>query len=212
MAEEKKYSIFDFSKLSLNATQGKAQLKFNIYRNNPRIVIFTNDEKDRQQNSAPMSANMDPYSFMSFLQMLQSLVSAPAETKYKIENLTLKGEGKDRTIAHASDLMLGKDANGVIWISVLMDGRPKFKFEIGDYKYHKFMHGDGKEMSKAEVSQMAAKGMVTLLSNIFSTYLTTNYEHVPATAFKGNNRSGGYNGGQRSRAPADDDMSEDLPF
>lgn len=204
MAEEKKYSIFDFSKLTLNSTQGKAQLKFNIYNNNPRIVVFTNEESDKKNSYGAINANLDPYVFNSFLQLLLTLIPAPADTKYKIENETLVGEGREKTRKVVSELMLGKDKDGVIWMSVIAPDRPKFKFELGDYKFHKFYTGSGDLMPRAEASQVAAKGMVTLLSQIFSTYVTTQYVHVPPSTYN-KGKSGGYKNASVA-------SEEDLPF
>lgn len=193
METEKKYTVFDFDKLSMSSTVGKAKLRFGIYRNNPRISIYTNDPEDAKNNYGIITAPLDPMVFMTMLELLQDLSDKPSanNVKYKLDNMTLvnvegsgQGNFSKKEMKLLSNVFIGKDEEGVIWISVASENRPKFKFEFGNFMFHKFYRPDGSQMTKAELSIVAAKAAVKLLSNIFSTYVTTNYEHMPASAFK----------------------------
>jgi hypothetical protein len=210
METEKKYTIFDFDKLSMNSTTGKARLRHGIYRNNPRITVYTNEPDDAQNNYGAITAALDPVVFTTYLKLLEDLSSKTSanNVKYKIENLTLtqKEDNRSRELKHVSDLFIGKDEEGVVWISVVAPNRPKFKFEFGNFPFHKFYKPDGSEMTKAELSSIAASATATLLGNIFSTYVTTNYDHMPATTYK----KGG-TGNRYGKKPAEVE-SEDLPF
>lgn len=211
MQNEKKYTIFDFDKLSMASSQGRAKLRFGIFRNNPRVTVYTNEESDKANNFGMITASMDPLVFGNLMQSLDDLLAAPNGTKFRIENFTLsdRNDSGKRTMVHQNDIMVGKDEAGVYWISVIAEGRPKFKFEFGRFPFHKFYKTDGTEMSKAELSHNTLKSATNLLRQLYATYITTNYEHTPPAQFnkggKGNSR-GGY-GNQNSEIP-----SEDLPF
>ncbi len=215
MEQMKKYTIWDFEKLSMSSTQGKAKLRFGIWNNNPRITVYTNEDSDKKNNMGMITAPMDPVVFSTFLAKLSETISSPPNTKFSIQNYTMKkgdGEEKLRKV-HINDIYGGKDENGVIWISVVEGNRPKFKFDFGNFPFHKFFKGDGEEMSKAELSQIAAKAAINLFSDILSNYITNNYEHVQNTykpRNKGNynnNRNNNYQNNNSSEI-ADDD----LPF
>lgn len=209
METEKKYSIFDFEKLSLTSTQGKAKLKFGIYRNNPRVTVYTNEPNDANNNYGMITAALDPVAFSSMMEILKELTekSGANNVKYKIDSLTLTpGEpGQKRETKLVASVLIGKDEEGVIWITVVADGRPKFKFEFGDFKFHKFYRPDGSQMSKTELSGIAAKATANFLNNIFATYVTTNYEHTPPSTFK--KGSGGYN-----KRPTTTYDGDDIPY
>jgi hypothetical protein len=208
METEKKYSIFDFEKLSLMSTQGKAKLKFGIYRNNPRVTVYTNEQDDAKNNYGMITAALDPIAFGSLLELLDDLANKPGanNVKYKVDSLTLvqNEESRQRETKLTASVVVGRDEEGVIWISVIADGRPKFKFEFGNFKFHKFFHPDGTQMTKAELSTIAAKATVKFLNSIFATYVTNNYEHIPPSNFK---KGGGYN-----RNPAPSFSDDDLPY
>ncbi len=223
MEQTKKYTIWDFDKLSMTSTQGRAKLRFGIYNNNPRITIYTNDENDKKNNMGMITAPMDPLVFSTFLAKISECISSPPNTKFSIQNYTMKmadGEEKPKKV-HLNDIYGGKDENGVIWISVVEGNRPKFKFEFGNYPFHKFYKTDGEEMSRAELSQLSAKAAVNLFSDILSNYITSNYEHVVNTYKprnkgnynKGNYNRGNYNNNNNNNNNSNNEIADDdLPF
>ena len=194
MEAEKKHTIFDFDKLSLSSTTGKARLRFGIYRNNPRVTVYTNEPDDAKNNYGMISAPLDPIAFNTMLELLQDLSNSPSaiNVKYRIDNMTLTqadGNAK-REMKLVSNLFVGKDEEGVIWISIVADGRPKFKFEFGNFPFHRFYKPDGTQMTKSELSIVAARATVNFMRNVFSTYVTTKYEHIPPNTFKKGNNTG----------------------
>ena len=208
MQTEKVYTIFDFEKLALQSTQGKAKLRFGIWRNLPRITVYTNDDNDKQNNYGMITAGLDPSVYSTITQKLNDIVGAPNGTKFKVENYT---SSKDNDTGkwkqeHVNDILMGKDDAGVIWISVIATDRPKFKFEFGNFRYHKFYNTDGQELSKAEISQIATKATIKLLDNLYATYLTNNYEHFNPADYKKKGGNTQYNSGNRT---SNYDISDD---
>ncbi len=218
MQNEKKYTIFDFDKLSMSSSQGRAKLRFGVFRNNPRVTVYTNEESDKNNNFGMITAALDPIVYGSLMQKLKDLLTSENGTKFRIENFTLgeRDEKGKRHPVHTNDVMVGKDESGVYWISVIASDRPKFKFEFGNFPFHKFYKTDGTEMSKSELSEVALKASVKLLTNVYTTYITTDYEHTPPAQFnKGGNsgggNKGGYNKGNYGNRPTEIE-NEDLPF
>lgn len=214
MQNAKVHTIFDFDKLALSSTQGKAKLRFGIWRNLPRVTVYTNDDNDKQNNYGMITAGLDPTVYSTLTQKLSEIVSAPNGTKFKVENYT---SSKDNETGkwkqeHVNDILIGKDDAGVVWISVIARDRPKFKFEFGNFRYHKFYNTDGQELSKAEISQIATKATVKLLDSLYATYLTTSYEHFNPADFKKKSGGNQYNNQYNNRNTSNDISDDDLPM
>lgn len=226
-------NALDNRKLNLSApvpnVQGKyASLIWGLYSNNPRITVYTNDPND---NNAPgygkISANLDLPVFYAFLHMLNMAIEAPGEYKNKVENKNyiFPGGKRSDTPVVVSELHVGKDKDGVLWISVtdaMKKERPRIKFKFTPGDFHQFQHGDGRPYTEGEASVLFAKGYVNLLNSMMAHLAVVNYVEPPQKDQGGggqrqgggggggggnwNNRGGG--GGSSGGGGQDDD----LPF
>ncbi len=194
MAEksEKAKNALNNSKLSLSApcpgVGGKySQLKFDIYQNNPRIVVRTNDpsEMTREKNFSQIVAAMDAPNFYAFLELLKTAYESTVETKNRIENWNydfVEGQRSKEPI-HLSDTWVGKDKDGCVFISVVSkkEDRPVIKFITvpGDNRWHKFYHSDGTQYTMAESSVILARSWYNLLSGLMSNIIVKEYVEPP---------------------------------
>ena len=230
--------LLDMPKLRLSApnpnpaVKGKwATLRYDIYRSNPRIVVDCMDDsmRNRDMDFGRITHTMDPLLFNMYLEQLQRIADGPSEHKEKVVGLghSYPNGQKSQEITPQTDMWVGKDKDGLVFVSIVnkKDGFPVIKFPFGpsDRRYVQFFHGDGNEFNKSELSILAAKGYVRLLTQVMNNLLLTHYEPPPPPqGGYGGNRGGGgggYNrpaaGGGQARAPIppgnDSDFSE-IPF
>lgn len=216
----KKKHALNHSKLSLSApcptAKGKySQLKWDVYMNNPRMVVKTNDpsEMDASKGFGTINANMDTGTFYVFLELLDKAIESTVEFKSRIANYNA-GYSEDRSkpaeVVHVSDIWVGRDKDNQIFISIISrkGERPviKFIFGPGDARFHKVYKADGTEFTKAELSVIYAKAYRSFLTEAMANVLVQEYTEPPKPSFKG----GGYQK-QNTQAPAED-IEEDLPF
>lgn len=184
-------NALDNTKLQLKAPTpgcpGKtAALIWGLIANNPRITVFTNDpsEESESKGYGKISANLDLPTFMVFLNLINKSIASPTECKFKIENknFTFFGGKRSEKPAVVSELHAGRDADGMIWISVTApsnQNRPRIRFYFQLSDYHCLVNGDGTPFSAAETSLMAAKGYVDLLSEMMTNMAANNYVEPP---------------------------------
>lgn len=234
---QKVKTILNSPKLSLSApnpmVKGKyAKLSFDLYNNNPRIVVSTNDPSLQvpEKGYGRITAALDVPVFFSFIELLKQVISNKEPSKFKIENFGNQKGGDPKVPVHLTDLWVGRGEDGAIFISAIskMEGFPtiKFVFAPSDSRFHKYFHGNGTEFSKAELSNLHAKAWVTILEEVMGHLVVTNYVEPPPYQGKGgynNNRNqgGGYQKpaynqqSQQQSYPGDaaaDTAGDDIPF
>lgn len=234
---ERKKNAFNNTKLTLSApcptAKGKySTLGFEFHNNNPAIVVRTNDpaDMDPSRNYGRIMANMDTPAFFAFITNLKEAIAAPGEFKRKCENHNhdyVNGR-RSEEIIHISDLWVGKDKDGCVYLSVLSkkDDRAVIKFVFGpsDQRWHKYFHGDGQPFTKGDLSMLYAKAWTAILGEVTANLIVQEYvAPVPRKPFGGNNggqrppynnnRPSNGGGGYNKPAPVEPTISEDdLPF
>lgn len=141
----------------------RSRLVWSSYRGNPRITVFTGVPDDLEKGV--LRAPMNPETFNSLMDKLDSLITAPVDTRYILDNLTApkKEDGTTDMFSEQrikiSETWIGKDKNGIIWISIRAENRPSivFKFTLSDF--HKWRNGDGTDFSDAESSAAQVLGV-----------------------------------------------------
>lgn len=197
-------------------------LTWSIINNNPRITVRTNDpdEMNKEQNWGRITAALDTPVFYAFLELIKEAVAAPNDWKKKIlnKNYTFFTGKRSEKPEVVSELWVGKDKDGKVWISVidaLKPNRPKIQFFFECPNFHGFVEGDGSPVSDGKVSQLFAMGYVNILSQLMA--------HLSVTTFvdtdkkkegQNNNRGGNQNRSQQSYedTSSDDISDDDFPF
>jgi len=146
-----------------------AKLCFCIRDSCPRITVYTNDPDDTERYGIIYAA-FDPESFFVLLDIWREIVNGPNDNKVKVEckfRPTVDGVKGDLTVM--TSVLLGKDAEGICWISLLSnDGnRPKLKFESTLSFFHAVTMADGSQMSKTEGSKRHTLALITFLDRVY---------------------------------------------
>lgn len=168
--------IIEIDRLSLfaPALEGETRsprLAWCIYKGNPRLTVFTNTKSDSVSNGV-ISAPMDPRTFFTFLERLKQLADGEPGKKGKISCMTTGRDENGNGSATGekvllSELVYGKDDQGIVWISIVAKDRPRIKFEHHISDFHEIFHGDGSPCSKSESSVAHAKATIRLAEEIY---------------------------------------------
>jgi len=206
----------------LNGGNKKPTLAFSVVKNQVRINVKTNVEGDKEYGL--IRAAMDSPTFFALLVELQNAIDAPGEYKayIKNQNYTFYQGKRSESPTLVSTTILGKDANGRVYLTVTAKDRPKPIFYFASTFFHSVLKADGSSYTEAEDSVLYAKAFVTLLTGLTPAVLANEYIE-PDTSNFGNNNGGynnnnnnnGGNNNQSSSAPAPGgktDFDDDLPF
>ncbi len=171
---------------------GKAQgetkpsiLSWGCWNGNPRITVSTNIESDKVNRSGMINAAFNPETFYALLDLLEEVANSPNELTYRVDCKTTSElpEGGRSEPFVASFVMLGKDSEGKVWISVLAENRPKIKFIFTISNFHT-IHEKGKgPISEELASKLQAKATVRLLRNAYYK-LVLDYKSNQSKKFK----------------------------
>lgn len=188
-----------------------ATLSWDVFQNNPRIVVDTKDPslKNPENNYGRITAPMDPLIAYSLFEELEWAISLTSPDKHRIWNggadkkAPYNPQGPRPQPITTADVWIGRDAEMNVFISVLSpkDNLPKIKFVFGpaDTRFVKYYGADGNERTKAEVSSLFAKAYLSLLKEVLAGVLVKTYEHIQMGQFGGGggnrNGGGGYNRG-----------------
>jgi uncharacterized membrane protein YgcG len=240
-APPRKKNALDNRKLQMSARNqdGKfASLQWGIFSNNPRITVYTNVESDKDVGYGKISANMDTPAFYAFLGLLNEAIDfvpgtgGLTEYKASIENKSFifpGGKRSEKPVVQ-SELFVGKDKDGVVWMGVMAKDRPKIKFDFQLADFHMLKHGTGESFSKAEASVVAARAMWTILVEMIAHMQVTEWVEPPPPEQRNGGGGGGYNrggggggqgggggynrggGGGNGGGGVTSEVGEDLPF
>lgn len=219
-AAPRKKNALDHRKLNLSTpcptAKGKySNLIWGVHANNPRLTVYTGDPEDSSERTGygRIAANLDTPTFYAFIELLERVARGTEECKYKIENknYTWFGGKRSEVPVIVSNLWVGKDKDGAVWISITAENRPIIKFYINISDFHCMYHGDGNPFTKAEFTSLYAIAYCNLLRNMVSEILVNEYvEEAPKKPFDANkqNRGGGDSGNAKQQQP----FGEDIPF
>lgn len=187
-----------------NTKGGYASLSWDLYQNNPRIVVDMKDPSlaSPENGYGRITAAMDMPTFGVILTYLQQAIDSKEPVKFKIENWGHDYvDGKRNMEATlSSDTWVGRDAEGQIFLSIVTKKHSnwpvvKFVFGPADNRYHKFFNADGSAPSKAELSVIHAKSYALMLPLLMASVADTHYYDAPPPQGGWGNKGGG--GGNR---------------
>lgn len=199
-------TIFNHSKLcTLSAPHPTkkgiyCKLKAGLWENNPRFEMDSNDpdlKNPEAREYGRVTAALDPLSFQVVLDDIQAAVESQGPYKETLElyhHPKVDGQ-RSKDAVHQSNIWVGKDAEGHVFISVVSTDRKypvvKFVFGPSDNRYTKLIKGDGTPLTRAEISIAYAKAFYKLLTGVMANALVHHYVDTQA-----NGGGGGWKGGQ----------------
>ena len=149
----------------------RASANFDIYKGNPQLSVWTNDKKD-PNSKKPITARMSTQGFSVLCQLIKKVVSIDGPSRYFLINKT--GKPSDKKIA--SRIAIGRDAEGIIYMMVLVEDRPACKLEFQIEDYTDIVVKDGTELTTAELSNIAALSYISVIKPYVLTMCHHTYE------------------------------------
>lgn len=231
-------TVINHRALSLYAPNGEgkfANMSFDVKKNDPIITVRTNIAADANNDYGRIQANVPLDKFYMFLEMIRHAAMADQPFRWAYEHRDKKfiGPGKmtDGPVL-IYRLVVGREENGVVFISVVIDKRPNIKFSFLSDTKTVFKDGDGNEMPKNLESKFLALGQVRAIEDLMPIIVKEQYKHPEPKqggsfgggggGNRGGNGGGSYGGGggngggNRSYSNADAGgasmASEDIPW
>lgn len=204
-----------------------------------KVLIEVRTGVDNDKEFGKITGEMSSHDMFTLCGAMLALADGPNDQKKSLElsaTRFISGQ-RSKDVMLNSTVTIGKDANGLMFIGVKSwdQSRPIIRFTFGPtvdrFSASKWIHGDGTEVTRAEMSVMYAKGWVELMRPIITQILQDEYWEKPQQEGGGYNNQGGsgggynqnrggggnYNqnnagGGGGNRGGGDDFSSDDLPL
>lgn len=214
MAEQQAFTprkkiALDNNKLNLSAPSsgggGKtASLIWGFHKNNPRITVWTRDPQDETEKNGKgkIQAELDLPVLLSMLNVLRAAIMEEPGYKAKLENKNFTFFGGKRSDAPMvlTEIWVGKDSEGFVFISVTAPGRPVIKFRIQPSDFHTWYSANGEKITPEKLATTYVAGYLDIVQGIYNHLSVTEYvdraaEQAARQAGGGFNRGGGGGGG-----------------
>lgn len=173
---EVKSKLVKFTPLSLTKEleEDSATLQWSIRKGYPRITVFTSNtikEKDGTVNYGKIiTAPFDYVTMTMFLNYFQDVIFSKEETRQVVNcyNVKYKDGEKTEEIYLQAKAVVGKDKDGIIYITAIEEEKKQVKFYLlPNTKWHKIYDKDNNEISNVkEQSFVYAKAYLQLLRKL----------------------------------------------
>lgn len=150
----------------------RARLVMSFRDGNPRFTVYTGEMGPTGIISFPM----DVYTFGGVIETIKDVITSEPGTKVSVESIGSVWENEKPTnkTRIVSTLHIGKTKEGVIYLSVIDENKPKIIFPLKVSKFHNFRDGDKELVPDSKSSERLAKGLAETFSRILA-QVTVNY-------------------------------------
>lgn len=162
----------DISKITLWAdsnTENKARLVFGFRDGNPRITVYTGITGKEGVISFPS----DIPTMVYILNLIKEVAKAEPGYKQQVQSLTTvyvdNKPTNDKKVL--STLFIGKSKEGIVYISLIMEDKPKIVFPIKPSPYHVFKDGEGNFIDDKILSEKLAISIADVMLNVIGTFI-----------------------------------------
>jgi hypothetical protein len=186
----------------------KPRLVFGFRDGNPRITVYTG----QQGNDSVISFPSDSPTMISILTYMKDIAKSAPGTKILVESLTLVYENnrptKEKKVI--STLYIGKSKEGLVYLSVISENKPKLIFTIKPSTYHTFKDGDKANIEDSKISELMTIGIADTMLNIIGQILVqySNDEYTSGIRKQASIKSA--NGNFTSTDPVKNEILQDL--
>lgn len=149
--------------------QKRPRLVFGFRDGNPRITVYTGVPGQNGLITFPS----DYPTMVACMNMLKDVIAGAPGTKFSIDSLGTVYENnkptKDKRVV--GTLYMGKSKDGIIYFSVMAEGKPKLVFSVKPSPYHVFRDGDKNVIPDSVMSCKLANGIADLVLDIIGRIL-----------------------------------------
>jgi hypothetical protein len=131
---------------------------------NPLLTVFTGVAGDTQGKGV-MSLWMTPELFLNFVNRAVEFCVNKETGRFIIESF--QRDKDSNTLTPREQLVFGKTPEGIVYIAVTLEGRPKIKFDFQMGERYRFLKDDGSYLSPEELSTMTAINTLNAVRDIY---------------------------------------------
>lgn len=186
-SQDKRKTIY-FNRLTLYGQPvegGKTpRLVVGLFDGNPRFVVRTGDPNDEKVNYGQIVSAVDAFTFQLVADLITQAVKADNGFREKVVNKSSWKNGeKLEQPAIVNSIIVGKDSEGCVYISLHEEGRPNIRFFFGPSQWHHLVKSDGSPVSKPEMSVMYASAYAKAITSVmacvigYGSYVSTYTDH-----------------------------------
>lgn len=173
MNTKPKVQLVKFSPLRLrkNLEDGEyALLTWSSRNGYPRITVFTENKVKREtfDYNKMITAPFDYTTLNTFIDMFHKIIDGENDKSYKINCFNMKYVNNERTNEKylQAAVTVGKNKNGVIFIAVVAEGKPKIAFDLNYTDFFTVFKNGEPITDQGELSCLYAKGYLRTLKKI----------------------------------------------
>ena len=139
---------------------------FGFRDGNPRFIVYTG----LQGKEGVINFPCDAIHMTGTMHFLKDIIAGPPGEKILVDSLrtVYENDKPTREKAVTSTLHAGKSKDGVIYFSLISEGRPKIVFPIKMSPFRGFRDGGKNVIPEGTVSQKLALGLTDMILNMVS--------------------------------------------
>ena len=163
---------------SVDQQSRRPRLVFSFRDGNPRITVYTGQKSPNGVISFPC----DVPHMVTILNYIKDIASAEPSSKITVDSLTTKYVDNKPTndTELVSTLHIGKSKEGIVYLSVIAENKPKMVFSIKPSKFHVFRDAEKNVIPDNVIScKMATKIadlLLGLIANVVLQYTNERYD------------------------------------
>lgn len=212
--QQKFFDVSNFVLWSDGPVEGKrAKFIISFRDGNPRFTVYTGVNGKEGIITWPC----DTVNFVATLNKLKDIANGENGNKIIVDSLTsVYVDNKitnDKRIL--SKLVIGKSNEGICYITIIEENKPKIIFEFKSSPYHIFRGKDGEKMPDVHISKSMAIGVADMLLNLVTNVLLQNsqeYYTVNNITLKSTKNSKQENQPQKQELPSTEVTFEDITY
>jgi len=153
-------------------------LSWSIRKGYPRITVYTDNTKEKKDEFSfdkLITAPMDAIVVNIVMDRLLEAINGKPDTRNSTECYNVKYVDNKPTeeIYLQATIITGKDANGVVYVAAIQEGKQNVKFQLlPREKWHKFRNGSDQVTDKANLSKMFATAYHARLKALMDKHLS----------------------------------------
>ena len=201
-------NFLDNRNLSLSAPCPTAEGKWSSWslqaiNGNPRIVVYTNDPNDQDNNNGSIQVKLTPWGGEAILQGLREAIAAQPGFRRVLSVENFQWFGRDKRSdkpEHLNSIVVGKRDDGMVFVSAIdtiKRDRPRVEFVFKAPRFLKIGSKSNEPLSTADESVFFANCYVNMLDKAMGQLLVGEYKHPePKDGGQGGGNRGGNGGGR----------------
>ena len=163
---------------AVNENSSRSRLVLSFRDGKPRLTVYTGLKGQGSVISFPC----DSIHITTIFNMLKEIAQGEPSKKVSIDSLTLKYVDNKVTneLELVSTLYIGKSEEGIVYLAIISENKPKLVFSIRPSRFHVFRDSEKNVIPEAQISKMMAISLADLALNLVAIgimqYTSEDYE------------------------------------